>query len=193
MEQEAQCARIAANESELHLIGQRAAQERDAKMNEEIQIARDRSHKGNVLHERITQRDQEFDDVIRELAASRQKASDAQSGCLNQIAEMAEEIEEARHEIEVQQGFVSQVAETNTELESENTTHDILGADSNDRGQALLRGDSDRTGKRHNSKTCKSNTTDGLQHTLYQAKVATSSSSGQSDWVLFCFLLAKTQ
>ena len=41
-EQEAQCARIAASEGdELHLIGQRAVQERDTKMNEEIQIARD--------------------------------------------------------------------------------------------------------------------------------------------------------
>ena len=56
---------------EMHLIGQRAAQERDAKMNEEIKIARDRAHKGNALHERATLRDREFDDVTRELAASR--------------------------------------------------------------------------------------------------------------------------
>ena len=106
-EQEAHCARIAVNErDELHLIGQRAAQERDAKMNEEIKIARDRAHKGNALHERVTQRDQEFDDVIRKLAAPRQKANDAQSGYLNQIAAMAGEIEEARLEIKIQEGFV---------------------------------------------------------------------------------------
>ena len=68
--------------------------------------------KGNVLHERVTQRDREFDDVIRELAASRPKANDAQSDYLNQIAEMAEEIEEARHEIKIQEGFVYQRTES---------------------------------------------------------------------------------
>ena len=82
----------ASERDELNVIGQRAAQERDTKMNEEIQIARDRAHKGDALYERATLRDQEFDDVIRELAASRQKASDARSGYLNRIAEMAEEI-----------------------------------------------------------------------------------------------------
>ena len=46
-------------------------------MNEEIKIARDRAHQGNVLHDRATLRDQEFVDVTRELAASRQKAIDA--------------------------------------------------------------------------------------------------------------------
>ena len=44
----------------MHMFGQRAAQERDAKMNEEIKIARDRAHQGNALHERATLRDQEF-------------------------------------------------------------------------------------------------------------------------------------
>ena len=50
----------------------RAVQERDAKMIEEIKIARDRAHQGSALHDRATLRDQEFVDVTRELAASRQ-------------------------------------------------------------------------------------------------------------------------
>ena len=50
-EQEAHCARVAVSErDEMYLTGQRAAQERDAKMNEEIKIARDRAQKGNALH-----------------------------------------------------------------------------------------------------------------------------------------------
>ena len=45
-EQESHCARVVVSErGEIHLIGQRAVQERDAKMNEEIKIARDRAHK----------------------------------------------------------------------------------------------------------------------------------------------------
>ena len=54
-----------------------------------------------------------------------------------------------RRELKIQEGFVYQLAETNRELESENTTQGIVGANSNDRGRALQRGDSDRTGKRH--------------------------------------------
>ena len=43
-EKEAHCARVAASErDEMYLIGQRAVQERDAKMNEEIKIAGDRA------------------------------------------------------------------------------------------------------------------------------------------------------
>ena len=44
-EQEAHCARVAVSERDemMCLIGQRAVQERDAKMNEEIKIARDRA------------------------------------------------------------------------------------------------------------------------------------------------------
>ena len=101
---------------ELYLMGHRAVQERDTKMNEEIQIARDQAQKGDVLYERITQRDQEFDDVICELAASRQKPSNARPGYLYHVAEMAKEIEEARHEIKVQEELVCQLAETNREL-----------------------------------------------------------------------------
>ena len=113
---------------EMHLIDQRAVQERDAKMNEEIKIARDRAHKRNALHERATLRDREFDDVTRELAASRQKANDAQSDYLNQFAAMAEEIKETRRELRSRKDC-----------------------------------ESNRTSKRHNSKTRKSNTTDGPQ------------------------------
>ena len=86
-EQEVRCARVAVSErDEMHLIGQRAVQERDAKMNEEIKIARDRAHQGNASHDRAALRDQEFVDVTRELAASRQKAIDAKSDYLSQIA-----------------------------------------------------------------------------------------------------------
>ena len=57
-EQEAHCARVAASErDEMHMFGQRAAQERHAKMNEEIKIARDRAHQGNALHDRATPRE----------------------------------------------------------------------------------------------------------------------------------------
>ena len=57
-EQEAHCARVAVSErDEMYLIGQRAVQERDAKMNEEIKIARDRAQKGSASHERATLRD----------------------------------------------------------------------------------------------------------------------------------------
>ena len=73
----AHCARVAVSErDEMYLIGQRAVQERDAKMNEEIKIARDRAHQGNALHDRATLRDQEFVDVTREFAASRQKTTE---------------------------------------------------------------------------------------------------------------------
>ena len=58
---------------------------------------------------------------------------------------MAEEIEETRRELKIQEGFVYQLAETNRELESENATQRIAAADSNDRGRALLRDDSERT------------------------------------------------
>ena len=45
-EQEAHCARVAVSErDEMRLIGQRAVQERDAKMNEEIRIARERARR----------------------------------------------------------------------------------------------------------------------------------------------------
>ena len=89
---------------------------------------RDRAHKGNALHDRATLRDREFDDVTRELAASRQKASDAQSDYLNQIAAMAEEIEETLRELKIQESFVHQLAEANKELESENATQSIIAA-----------------------------------------------------------------
>ena len=129
-EQEAHRARVAMGErDEMYLIGQRAVQQRDAKMNEEIKIARDRAHRGNALHDRATLRDWEFDDVTRELAASRQKASDAQSDYLNQIAAMTEEIDETRRELKIQESFVHQLAETNKELESENATQSIIAAD----------------------------------------------------------------
>ena len=106
-EQEAHCARVAVSErDEMYLIGQRAAQERDAKMNEEIKIARDRAHQGHASHDRATLRDRASDDVPRELAASRQKASDAQSDYINQIAAMSEEIEETRRELKIQESFV---------------------------------------------------------------------------------------
>ena len=106
-EQEAHCARVAVSErDEMYLIGQRAVQERDAKMNEEIKIARDRAHQGNALHDRATLRDQEFVDVTRELAASRQKAFDAKSDYLSQIAAMSEEIDETRRELKIQESFV---------------------------------------------------------------------------------------
>ena len=73
-EQEAHCARVAVSErDEMYLIGERAVQERDAKMNEEIKIARDRAHQANALHDRATLRDQEFVEVTCELAASRQR------------------------------------------------------------------------------------------------------------------------
>ena len=124
---------------EMYLIGQRAVQERDAKMNEEIKIARDRAHQGNALHERATLRDQEFVDVTRELVASRQKAIDAKSDYLSQIAAMSEE---RRRELKIQESFVYQLAETNKELESENATQVAIAADAKDRGRALLRGDS---------------------------------------------------
>ena len=158
-------------------------QERDANMNEEIKIARDRAHQGNPLHDRAALRDREFVDVTRELAASRQKASDAQSDYLNQIAAMSEEIEETRRELKIQESFVYQLAETNKELESENATQSIIAADSNDRGRALLRDDTVRTSKCHNSKTRKSDTTNGPQQQgqvmLYQATVAASTSNAQ--------------
>ena len=77
-------------------------------MNEEIKIARDRAHQGNALHDRATLRDQEFVDVTCELAASRQKAIDAKSDCLSQIAAMSEEIEETRQELRIQESFVYQ-------------------------------------------------------------------------------------
>ena len=51
--------------------------------------------------------------MIRELAASRQKAIDAKSDYLNQIAAMSEEIEETRQELKIQESFVYQLAETN--------------------------------------------------------------------------------
>ena len=161
-EQEAHCARVAVSErDEMSLIGQRAVQERDAKMNEEIKIARDRALQGNALHDRATLRDQEFVDVTRELAASRQKANDAQSNYLSQIAAMPEEIEETRRELKIQESFVYQLAETNKEREGENATQNIIAADTKDRGRALLRDDTVRTSKRHNSKTRKSDTTIG--------------------------------
>ena len=183
-EQEAHCARVAVSErDEMCLIGQRAAQERDAKMNEEIKIARDRAHQGNALHDRATLNYREFDDVTCELAASRQTASDAQSDYPNQIAAMAEEIDETRRELKIQESFVYQMAETNKELESENATQSIIVADSNDRGRALLRDDSARTSKRHNSMTRKSDTANGPQQQgqvmLYQATVTASSSNVQ--------------
>ena len=163
-EQEAHCARVAVSErDEMYLVGQRAVQERDAKMNEEIKIARDRAHQGNTLHDRATLRDQEFVDVTRELAASRQKAIDAKSDYLNQIAAMSEEIEETRQELKIQESFVHQLAETNKELESENATQVTIAADAKDRGRALLRDDTVRPSKRHNSKTRKSDTTNGPQ------------------------------
>ena len=133
------------------------------KMNEEIKIARDRAHQGNALHDRATLRDQEFVDVTRELAASRQKAIDAKSDYLGQIAAMSEEIEETRRELKIQESFVYQLAETNKELESENATQVAIATDAKDRGRALLRDDSVRTSKRHNSKTRKSDTTNGPQ------------------------------
>ena len=135
-EQEAHCARVAVSErDEMYMIGQRAVQERDAKMNEEIKIARDIAHQGNALHDRATLRDREFVDVTRELAVSKQ------SDHLNQIAAMSEEMEETRRELKIQESFVYQLAETNKELESENATQSIIAADSNDRGRALLRDD----------------------------------------------------
>ena len=89
---------------------------------------------------------------------------------------MAEEVEETRLKI--------QEAETNKELESENAAQSIVVADSNDRGRALVSDDSDRTSKCHNSKTRKSDTTNGPQQQgqvmLYQATVAASSSSVQA-------------
>ena len=189
-EQEAHCTRVAVSErDEMYLIGQRAVQERDAKMNEEIKIARDRAHQGNALHDRAARRDQEFVDVTRELAASRQKAIDAKSDCLSQIAAMSEEIEETRQELKIQESFVYQLAETNKELESENATQMAIAADAKDRGRALLRDDSVRTGKRHNSKMRKSDTTNGPrqqqgQVMLYQTTMAASSSSAQAPNVL---------
>ena len=109
-EQEAHCARVAVSErDEMHLIGQRAVQERDAKMNEEIKIARDRAHQGNAVHNRATLRDQEFADVTRELAASRQKAIDAKSDYLSQIAAMSEETEETRQELKIQKELCAPV------------------------------------------------------------------------------------
>ena len=202
------CARVAVSErDEMYMIGQRAVHERDAKMNEEIKIARDRAHQGNALHDRATLRDQEFVDVTRELAASRQKAIHAKSGYLNQIAAMSEEIEETRRELKIQESFVYQLAETNKELESENATQVAIATDAKDRGRALLRDDSVRTSKRHNLKTRKSDTTNGPQQQgqvrLYQATMAASRSSAQApnvqkstralDRVLFCFLFTKTQ
>ena len=54
-----------------------------------------------------------------------------------------------------------QLAETNKELESENATQVAIAADAKDRGRALLRDDTVRTSKRHNSKTRKSDTRSG--------------------------------
>ena len=163
-EQEARCARVAVSErDELRMIGQRAVQEREAKINEEIKIARDIAHQGNALQDRASLRDREFVDVTRELAVSKQKASDEQHDRLNQIAAMSEEMEETRRELKIQESFVYQLAETNKELESENATRSIIAADSNDRGQALLRDDTVRISKRHNSKTRKSDTMNGPQ------------------------------
>ena len=74
--------------------------------------------------------------MTRELAASRQKANDAKSDYLNQIAAMSEEIEETRRELKLQESFVYQLAETNKGPESENATQ--IAADTKDRGRALL-------------------------------------------------------
>ena len=101
--------------------------------------------------------------MTRELAASRQKAIDAKSDYLSQIAAMSEEIEETRRELKIQESFVYQLAETNKELESENATQVAGATDAKDRGRALLRDDSVRTSKRHNSKTRKSDTTNRPQ------------------------------
>ena len=60
--------------------------------------------------------------MTRELAASRQKAIDAKSDYLSQIAAMSEEIEETRQELKIQESFVYQLEDTNKELESENAT-----------------------------------------------------------------------
>ena len=190
----------------MYLIGQRAVQERDAKMNEEIKIARDRAHQGNALHDRATLRDQEFVDVTRELAASRQKANDAQSDYVNQIAAMSEEIEETRRELTIQESFVYQLAETNKELESENAAQNIIAADSHDRGRALLRDDTVRTSKRHNSKRvipqmglnnkvrqCSIRLLWRLLVLVYKYPMFQSQLIIASDRVLFCFLLTKTQ
>ena len=77
-----------------------------------------------------------------------------------------------------------QLAETNKELESKNATQVAIAADAKDRGRALLGDDSVRTDKRHNSKTRKSDTTNGPQQQtqvmLYQATMAASSSSVQA-------------
>ena len=82
-----------------------------------------------------------------------------------------------------------QLAETNKELESENATQMAIAADAKDRGRALLRDDSVRTGKRYNSKMRKSDTTNGPrqqqgQVMLYQTTMAASSSSVQAPNVL---------
>ena len=145
---------------EMYLIGQRAVQERDAKMNEEIKIARDRAHQGNASRHAggsgVCRRDSQTRCI-------KQKANDAKSDYLNQIAAISEEIEETRRELKIQESFVYQLAETNRELESENATQVAIAADTKDRGRALLRDDTVRTSKRHNSKTRKSETTNGPQ------------------------------
>ena len=76
---------------------------------------------------------------------------------------MSEEIEETRRELKIQESFVYQLAETNTELESESATQVTLVADAKDRGRALLRDDSVRTSKRHNLKTREGDTANGPQ------------------------------
>ena len=92
-------------------------------------------------------------------------------------------IEETRRELKIQESFEYQLAETNKELESENATQNIIAADANDRGRALLTDDTVRASKRHNSKTHKSDTTNGPQQQgqvmIYQATVAASSSNVQ--------------
>ena len=97
---------------------------------------------------------------------------------------MSEEIEETRQELKIQESFVHQLAETNKELESENATQVAIAADAKDRGRAPLRDDTVRISKRHNSKTRKSDTTNGPQQQgqvmLYQATMAASSSSVQA-------------
>ena len=121
------------------------------------------------------------------------------SDYLSQIAAMSEEIEETRRELKIQESFVYQLAETNKELESENATQIAIAADAKDRGRALLRDDSVRTDKRHNSKTSKSDTTNGSQQQgqvmLYQDRrpMFLSQFIAASDRVLFCFLFTKTQ
>ena len=108
-QEEASQARVSLHErDEVYLRGKQAIQERETKINGEIQIARHQIHEGQPLQDISSRKNSEHDKLASEMKSIQQELDDVRSEPRDYSAYVESKVEKMKYNLKVEESFVSQ-------------------------------------------------------------------------------------